>query len=219
MLEWLRKRRHEVAHILESKQTLPPLPVKAHKHVPPIVLRIGYEETINDDTNLQFLCHGWRYGRDTTLTHALDRLIYEGANNEGKWISLSAIVAIPNGYHVRAVQIAQHENIDYYGEVLIGLYIPADAALGLMERTSLLVGGPTAEMLMLAQYLAMRFESRIISMETDLAGDVLILFAPWNKQYTLENYYMRWQEEPVARVWQHGPLDDSNGKVANSEGS
>jgi len=194
-------------------------PEKLHRHCPPIVLRVGDVSSISDDNHRQFLSYGWRYGKDTPLTQPFDRMMFEGLNGAGEYIVLGVTLPIPDGFHVRAAQVAQHEGIDYYGDALICLFIPGDVRLKGMLRSSSHVGGPTTELMEMIQYLAMRFESRIISIETALDGDVLILFSPWNKQYTLENYNMRWKEERITRAFDNGPLDDTDGKVEDSKGS
>jgi len=160
---------------------------------PPVVMTIAEWDRINDETPTQFLQYGWRRGEENEFTRPWDQQLKFAYQHGQQYKIHSMSVMLPNGLGLRAASFISPQIENMGLNTMLILYLSAEVAFKEMPKIDPVTGGATPELSDTLRYIALRMESRIMTVITDsLSGQVLVVLRSWAKNYTIYNNEERW---------------------------
>lgn len=184
---WFKKKQPKVRAFGAAEQT----PVKFIK--PPTVMTILREDQICVETPTQFLHYGWRHGEESQFANAWDVQLKHGHKMLPDAKIHSMAIPLPNGLWLRAASYIDPLIDERGAHTALILFLPGSLVYEDMPKMDSITGGPTQELSDAIRYIALRMESRIMSVFTDCdTGEVLVVFKSWRPDYTIHNNEQRW---------------------------
>lgn len=166
---------------------------------PPVVMSLVEWDSVGNETPTQFLQYGWRRGEDNDFTRPWDRQLKNAYPLLPACKIHSMAVLLPNGLAVRAASMISPDIDALNLNTVLVLYISAEVAFKQMPTIDKITGGATTELNDALRYIALRTESRIMSVFTDsTTGQVLVVFRSWARNYSIYNNEQRWGSDAFA---------------------
>lgn len=170
----------------------PPTPPKLIK--PPIVMSIVEWDSVHQETANQFLQYGWRKGDLNEFTKPWDKMVVNATKLLPGATVRSLSVLLPNGLGLKASEILSPAITSLGLPTVQVLYLSKESSFKEMPLIDILSGGPTRELSVILQYIALRMESKIEAVMTDCDhGKVVVVFKSRALNFTLLNNKERWQ--------------------------
>lgn len=189
---WLGSKRKSAEQVVKE-----PEPV-ATLYKPPVVMSIVKWDQIGEETPTQFLQYGWRRGEENEYTRPWDNQLKRAYPLLPGCKIHSMSVLLPNGLGLKAASLISPKIDSMNLPTHLILYISADVDFKEMPVIDAVTGGPTPELSDALRYIALRMESRITSVFTDVfTGQVLVTFRSWALNYSIYNNEKRWTSDDL----------------------
>lgn len=169
---------------------------------PPILLRIQTADT-EQETHAHFLAYGWCNGYFSHLTEPVSAVLHEVTKGDKKWHTRELKAPLNNGLQVKACEIHRVMGHQFVGDTKLFLYMHNNHFTEESTASNPMLGGPTAEFLSVIHQIALKFECRITTIETSVEGNTLVIFTPWDVEYSLKTIKDHHNEQIVGGLEEH----------------